>query len=147
MTQDRHGDGRTSTEEDGAKGEARTDGGNVDYLESEVSLFSPSTPFMRDHLRMIWKGFTVWAVIVFAPPVLTFVAPDAMSTTMPVIGFPLHYFLMAVGGPTGTLLLSLWYTRRRDALDEKYGIGEGSTETGGTPDGAGEAAADGGGEA
>jgi putative solute:sodium symporter small subunit len=115
----------------------------TDYLEEEVNLFSPSTPFMRDHLSMMKKGFAVWLVLVFAPPVLTFVVPEAMSTTMPVIGFPLHYFLMAVGGPTGTLLLSLWYTRRRDALDEKYGIGEHAPESGGGREGA-EVAADGG---
>lgn len=143
MTDENPTDKRPSVENSGAK-DARADGGEVDYLDSEVSLFSPSTPFMRDHLRMIRRGFAVWVVIVFAPPVLTFLAPDAMSTQIPVIGFPLHYFLMAFGGPTGILILSFWYTRKRDALDEKYGIGEYSTGSGGGREGAGEAAADGG---
>ncbi|MFP4175423.1 MAG: DUF4212 domain-containing protein [Halobacteriales archaeon] len=144
MTQEKPTDERPSIQTDGGTEEARPDGGDVDYLESEVSLFSPTTPFMRDHMRMIRRGFAVWLVVVFAPPVLTFVAPETMSTQMPVIGFPLHYFLMAVGGPTGTLLLALWYTRRRDALDEKYGIGEHATDSSGSPEGSGGAAADGG---
>jgi putative solute:sodium symporter small subunit len=143
MTRDRTTDGGQSTE---SGGEPAPDGGDVDYLESEVSLFSPSTPFMRDHLRIMRRGFVLWVVVVFAPPVLTFLVPDAMSTTMPVIGFPLHYFLMAFGGPTGVLLLSFWYTRRRDALDERYGIGEHSTGSEGAPEASGGAAADGGGE-
>jgi len=109
-----------------------TDGGTVtkaaeehqetDYLEQEVNILSPSTAFMRDHLRVVWTGFIVWALIVFGPVTLTAVTPGAMTQTMPVLGFPLHYFLVALGAPTGALLLSMWYARKRDALDEKYGI-------------------------
>ncbi|WP_430504562.1 DUF4212 domain-containing protein [Haloparvum sp. PAK95] len=111
---------------------AETDGGvassaaqqhrQTDYLDAEVNLLSPSTPFMRDHLRVVWTGFVVWALIVFGPVTLTLLAPGAMTTQLPVIGFPLHYFLVAFGAPTGSLLLAAWYARRRDQLDEKYGI-------------------------
>jgi putative solute:sodium symporter small subunit len=94
----------------------------TNYLEQEVNLLRPSTTFMRDHLRVVWTGFVVWAIIVFGPVTATVIAPDAMTTTMPVLGFPLHYFLVAIGAPTGALLLSVWYARKRDALDEKYGI-------------------------
>ena len=52
-------------------------------------------------------------------------APGAMTTTMPVVGFPLHYFLVAIGAPGGALLLAFWYARKRDELDEKYGIEHG----------------------
>jgi uncharacterized membrane protein len=45
-----------------------------------------------------------------------------MTTTMPVLGFPLHYFLVAFGAPTGALILAALYARQRDKLDEKYGI-------------------------
>ncbi len=106
-----------------------TDGGvaareerSVDYLDTEINILDPSTPFMRDHLRVVWTGFAVWFVVVFGPPTLTFLAPEAMSTQMPVLDFPLHYFLIAIGGPTGALILAFWYSRKRDALDEKYGI-------------------------
>jgi putative solute:sodium symporter small subunit len=145
MTKDRPTDERPSSDRKEGSREVRADGGEVDYLEAEVNLFKPSTPFMRDHMSMIKKGFAVWLVLVFAPPILTFLVPGAMSTQIPAIGFPLHYFLMAFGGPTGTLLLSLWYTRKRDALDEKYGIGDHATGSGGGHEGA-EAAADGGGD-
>ena len=146
MTEDSPTDERPSR--DDASGEPRPDGGEVDYLESKVSIMNPSTPFMQDHMRLIRRGLAVWFVMVFAPPILTFLVPGGMSTQMPVLGFPLHYFLMAVVGPTGTLLLSLWYTRKRDALDRKYGIGEHAAEKSGSAGGpGGEAAADGGDQA
>ncbi|WP_226011070.1 DUF4212 domain-containing protein [Halomicrobium salinisoli] len=126
------------SEQGGAESESReyrTDGGtatarerSVDYLDAEVNIFKPSTPFMRDHLRIIWTGFVAWALIVFGPVTLTAIVPDAMSTPMPVLGFPLHYFLIAIGAPGGSLLLAFWYARKRDALDEKYGIDHAVTE-------------------
>lgn len=137
---------------------AETDGGvansaaqkhrQTDYLEAEVNLLSPSTPFMREHLRVVWTGFVVWALLVFGPVTLTLVAPGPMTTQLPVIGFPLHYFLVAFGAPTGSLLLAAWYARRRDQLDEKYGIEHGTpTQASGTDAGAeAAAAADGGAE-
>jgi len=94
----------------------------TNYLTSEVNLLNPSTPFMRDHLRIIRTGFVIWAVVVFGPVTLTAVAPDVMTSTLPVVGFPLHYFLVAIGAPGGALLLAFWYARKRDQLDEKYGI-------------------------
>lgn len=108
----------------------------VDYLDAEVNLFRPSTPFMRDHLRLIWTMFAAWLLVVFGPVTLTWIATDAM-TSVRVLGFPLHYFLTAVGAPTGALVLSLVYARRRDRLDEKYGIEHGASP----PDGDVEAAA------
>ena len=101
---------------------------NVDYLSQEVNLLKPSTPFMRDHLRVVWTGFAIWFVVVFGPVTLTRLAPDVMTSQMPVLGFPLHYFLVAIGAPTGALLLSFWYARKRDALDQKYGVDHQTTE-------------------
>lgn len=121
---------------------AKTDGGtatqtgrdgrhrDVDYLDSEVNLLRPSTPFMRDHLRIIWTGFAVWALIVFGPVTLTALAPEIMTTQMPVLGFPLHYFLVAIGAPGGALILAVWYARKRDRLDDKYGIEHPTTAEG-----------------
>jgi len=95
---------------------------NTDYLDQEVNILKPSTAFMRDHLRLVWAGFVAWALIVFGPVTLTAIAPGMMTTTMPVIGFPLHYFLVALGAPTGALILAAVYARQRDKLDDKYGI-------------------------
>ncbi|XVH30798.1 DUF4212 domain-containing protein [Haloferacaceae archaeon DSL9] len=94
----------------------------IDYLDVEINLLKPATPFMRDHLRIIWTGFALWTLTTFGPITATRIAPDLMTTTMPVIGFPFHYFAIAIGGPTSALLLSVWYARKRDQLDEKYGI-------------------------
>ncbi|WP_029601590.1 DUF4212 domain-containing protein [Natronobacterium lacisalsi] len=122
----------------GGHGQAHRD---TDYLNQEVNLLKPSTPFMRDHLRVVWTGFVIWVVAVFGPVTLTYLATDAMTTQMPVLGFPWHYFLVAFGAPTSALLLSVWYSRKRDALDEKYGIDHTTPE--GTEHG-GATAADGG---
>jgi putative solute:sodium symporter small subunit len=112
--------------------DAATDGGvatgaaqkhrQTDYLTEEVNLLKPSTAYMRDHLRIVWTGFIVWAVIVFGPVTMTLLAPGTMTTTMPVLGFPWHYFLVAFGAPTGSLILAAVYARQRDKLDDKYGI-------------------------
>jgi len=107
-----------------------TDGGlsdvererQIDYLDVEINLLKPASPFMRDHLRVIWTGFIIWTLTTFGPITATRIAPDLMTTPMPVIGFPLHYFLIAIGAPSAALLLSVWYARKRDQIDEKYGI-------------------------
>ncbi|WP_418285148.1 DUF4212 domain-containing protein [Halorubrum sp. DTA46] len=112
------------------EGVARTDGGmtdverekQTDYLDVEINLLKPATPFMRDHLRVIWIGFAIWVVTTFGPITATRIAPGAMTTEMPVIGFPFHYFAIAIGAPGAALLLSVWYAKKRDAIDEKYGI-------------------------
>ncbi|WP_187290129.1 MULTISPECIES: DUF4212 domain-containing protein [Natrinema] len=111
---------------------AATDGGvagqpgqahrNTDYLSSEVNLLKPSTPFMRDHLKLVWGTFIAWVLIVWGPVTLTWLAPDLMTRSVPGLGFPLHYFLIAIGAPTGALILSAVYARSRDRLDQKYGI-------------------------
>ena len=115
--------GDESTETDGGTGtrHARKHR-ETNYLEREVNLLNPSTPFMRDHLRVVWTGFVAWSLVVFGPVTLTVVAPGPMTTRLPVLGFPLHYFLVAIGAPGGALVLSFWYARKRDRLDEKYGI-------------------------
>ncbi|QLG28611.1 DUF4212 domain-containing protein [Halorarum halophilum] len=119
---DRDG-GDESTEADGGTvSQHARDHRETNYLEREVNLLNPSTPFMRDHLRVVWTGFVAWALVVFGPVTLTFVAPGPMTARMPVLGFPLHYFLVAIGAPGGALVLSFWYARKRDRLDEKYGI-------------------------
>ncbi len=94
----------------------------TDYLQTEINILKPSTPYMRDHLKVIWTGFTVWIFTTFGPVTATVLAPDIMTSTMPVLGFPWHYFGIAIGGPGGSLLLAAWYARKRDQLDEKYGI-------------------------
>jgi putative solute:sodium symporter small subunit len=126
-------DNDTTESADGST-EARTDGGvaaqeqSVDYLETEINILSPSTPFMRDHLRVVWAGFIAWVIITWGPFLATVAAPSTMTSTLPVIGFPAHYFLIAFGAPTGSLILAAVYARKRDQLDEKYGIDPAQTE-------------------
>lgn len=123
-------DGRdTSIEPDGGTvTQAARDHRETNYLEREVNLLRPSTPFMHDHLRVIWTGFVAWALIVFGPVTLTVLAPALMTTELPLLGFPLHYFLVAIGAPGGALVLSAWYARKRDRLDRKYGIDHATEE-------------------
>ncbi|WP_276299899.1 DUF4212 domain-containing protein [Halorussus lipolyticus] len=116
-------------DEDASNRTVETDGGvatggrsaDTDYLDAQVNIFKPSTLFMRDHLRIVWTMFAVWALFVFGPVTATYLATDFMTSTT-VMGFPLHYFATAIGAPTGALVLSFVYARKRDQLDEKYGI-------------------------
>lgn len=120
----------THNEPDDDHAATRTDGGmsdverekQVDYLDVEINLLRPATPFMRDHLKVIWTGFIIWVFTTFGPITLTRLAPDVMTQTMPILEFPLHYFLIAIGGPTSALLLAVWYARKRDQIDRKYDI-------------------------
>ncbi|WP_265111259.1 DUF4212 domain-containing protein [Halosolutus halophilus] len=132
MADNTNQDSNDTVETDGGvAGQAGQAHRNTDYLGSEVNLLNPSTPFMRDHLRVVWTGFIIWVLAVFGPVTLTYLATDAMTTQMPVLGFPLHYFLVAFGAPTSALILSFWYSRKRDALDEKYGIDHKTVEEAG----------------
>ena len=137
------GGGRTADDRERAADDAATDGGRTtddaatdggvatgaaqkhrqtDYLSEEVNLLKPSTAYMRDHLRIVWTGFIVWALIVLGPVSMTMLAPGTMTTTMPLLVFPWHYFLVAFGAPTGSLIFAAVYARQRDKLDDKYVI-------------------------
>ncbi|OIB57049.1 DUF4212 domain-containing protein [Natrialba sp. SSL1] len=109
---------------------ARTDGGTTteSYLDKEINIFKPATPFMRDHLRVIWLSFAAWVIVIFGPPTATLFAPDLMSGTT-VLGFPLHFVLGAIITPLGALLLSIGYALQRDRLDTKYGISHDTEST------------------
>jgi len=124
---DRPSDGSPTVETDGGLTDVTREQ-QIDYLDVEINLLNPATPFMRDHLRIIWIGFAVWTLTTFGPITATRLAPELMTTTLPVIGFPLHYFLIAVGAPSAALLLSVWYARKRDQIDEKYGIAQMRTD-------------------
>jgi putative solute:sodium symporter small subunit len=128
-------DTHDSIETDGGTASPAQAHQQTDYLNEEVNLLSPSTTFMRDHLRVVWSGFIVWALIVFGPVTLTAVAPGTMTSITVPPGFPLHYFSVGFVGPTGALVLAFWYARKRDALDEKYGIDHTTPETGGNSEG------------
>lgn len=103
-----------------------TDGGvqTADYLDKEINIFKPATPFMRDHMKVIVGSFIAWILFVFGPVTATAIAPEVMTETM-VLGFQLHYFLTAVMAPLGALLLSAAYAWQRDRLDDQYGIEHG----------------------
>ena len=101
-----------------------TDGGvkTEAYLDKEINIFKPATPFMRDHLRVIWLSFLAWIVVVFGPTTATLLAPDLMANTTVLGGFPLHFVLAAIVTPLAALLLSVGYAMQRDRLDSKYDI-------------------------
>ena len=102
---------------------------SVDYLDAKINLFNPATPFMRDHLKLIWALFAVWVVFTFGPVTATLLTTETMTGTY-VLGFQLHYFLTALGSPIGALVLCAVYAWQRDRLDAEYGIThEAGTET------------------
>ena len=101
-----------------------TDGGvrTETYLDEEINIFKPATPFMRDHLKVIWGSFLLWILVVFGPTTATLLAPDLMTGTTVLGGFPLHFVLTAIFTPLAALLLSVGYAMQRDRLDSKYDI-------------------------
>jgi putative solute:sodium symporter small subunit len=124
---DNSGHEQDETRSDDADGRIATDGGvdtdaDVDYLEAEVNLLKPSTPFMRDHLKQVWAGFIAWVILTWGPVTATYLAPEVMTQPIPVLNFPAHYFSVAFLAPTSSLVLAYLYSRSRDKLDEKYGI-------------------------
>ncbi|MDQ2050603.1 DUF4212 domain-containing protein [Natronolimnohabitans sp. A-GB9] len=108
---------------DGQQRQLETDGGHetVDYLDEKIHMFRPATPFMRDHLKLIWGLFAVWVVFTFGPVTATLLATDFMTGTH-VLGFQLHYFLTAIGSPVSVLVLCAAYAWQRDRLDAEYGV-------------------------
>ena len=133
---------QSSIETDGGTDASATDrrSESVDYLDAKINLFDPATPFMRDHLRLIWVLFAVWVLFTFGPVTATLLATETMTETY-VLGFQLHYFLTALGSPIGALVLCAVYAWQRDRLDAKYGI---SHETESTAETGAAVAADGG---
>ncbi len=121
-----------------------TDGGTAtaepgtEYLDVKINLLNPGTGFMRDHLKLVWVSFLAWIVATWGPVTATFLAPETM-TSLSIIGFPAHYFLVGFMAPTSSLILAAIYAHRRDKLDERYGIDTGATSE--TPSGSDEAAA------
>ncbi|AGB38009.1 DUF4212 domain-containing protein [Natronococcus occultus] len=106
-------------------------GETADYLDSRIHMFKPATPFMRDHLKVIWGLFAVWVLVTFGPVTATWIATDTMTSTQ-VFGFQLHYFLTALGSPIGVFVLCVAYAWQRDRLDAQYGVShEVSTEADG----------------
>ncbi|ADD06718.1 DUF4212 family protein [Natrialba magadii ATCC 43099] len=127
-------DDNTQSRED-----ARTDGGVTtdSYLDKEINIFKPATPFMRDHLRVIWLSFAAWVVVVFGPTTAVLIESlwletSVMTETTILGGFPLHFFLAAIVTPLGALVLSVGYAMQRDRLDTRYGISHEDGGAGGT---------------
>lgn len=124
------GDGSPEMVPDGGQSDVQREE-QADYMDVEINLLSPQTPFMRDHARLIWTGAIIWVFTTFGPITLTAIATEPMTQVMPVLGFPFHYFLLALFSPTASLILAFWYARARDSLDEKYNITQPTAQTDG----------------
>lgn len=120
----------TEPDSDDDPAETRPDGGTVqtaNYLDTRINLFKPQTPFMRDHLKVVWTTFAAWVVIVFGPVTVAAIAPQAADAHR-IAGTPTLFMVTAIGIPLGALLLSVFYAWRRDKLDEKYDVEHGQPE-------------------
>ena len=91
-----------------------------DYLEGEINLFRPATPFMRANLRMIFFLFGLWLVFVFGPVTASYFFPDFMTDTRILGGYPLNFFLTAMVAPGAALVLAGIYASYRDRLDKRF---------------------------
>ncbi len=99
----------------------RDDDSSVDYLDREINIFRPATPFMRDNLKAIFGLSVIWALFVFGPVTASFFAPELMTDTRVLGGIPLNFFLTAIVAPGAALVLAGIYAAYRDRLDDTYG--------------------------
>ncbi|WP_290814323.1 DUF4212 domain-containing protein [Halovivax sp.] len=127
-----------ASEPDG--GAVDADRQHPDYLDEEINLFRPATPFMRDNLKMIFGLFAAWLLFIFGPVTASYFWPAFMTETRVLGGYPLNFFLTALIAPAAALVLAAFYAWYRDRLDEKYGISHAAEED----EPAGAAVADGG---
>ena len=111
-----------NAETDGGTATVREGGQKIDYLDEEIHIFKPATPFMRDNLKAIFGLFGLWLLFVFGPPVASYVAPEFMFETRVLGGYPLNFFLSAIVTPAAGLVLCAIYAWYRDKLDDKYDI-------------------------
>lgn len=91
-----------------------------DYLDREVNILKPATPFMRANLRMIFSLFAVWLVFVFGPVTASYFVPELVTEIQILGGYPLHFFLTAMVAPAAALVLAAIYAWYRDRLDTVY---------------------------
>ena len=93
---------------------------SIDYLEREINIFKPATPFMRANLKMIFVLCAIWTVFVFGPVTASFFAPEFMTETRVLGGFPLNFFLTAMVAPGAALGLAAVYAAYRDHLNTRF---------------------------
>lgn len=101
---------------------AHHDDRSVDYLDREINLFRPATPFMRANLRMIFLLCVIWTLFIFGPVTASYFAPEFMTETRVLGGYPLNFFLTAFVAPGAALGLAGVYAWYRDRLDEQFGV-------------------------
>lgn len=97
-----------------------------DYLQWEINIFKPASQYMKDYLVSMWITFVLWAVAIFGPPTvlrLTQTTPSGIGplTEATFLGFPLHWFIAALGSTTAALILCLVFTLQLDKLSKRYG--------------------------
>ncbi len=96
------------------------------YLEAEVNLLKPYTPYMRDNLRIIWTIIIIWVFTTFGFPIIVWLTAwdplgEGPLTAANYMGWPVHWFLTALIAPTSALVLCIIFCIRLDQLNRKYG--------------------------
>ena len=97
-----------------------------EYLESEVNLLSPQTPFMRDFLKLSMPLVIIFVVTILGGPALVFLAAENPDGTGPlteatILWFPAHWFIMAWVVPVIPFILAIVFAIQQDKLWQKYG--------------------------
>ena len=96
----------------------------IDYLDEEVNILRPSTPFMRAKLRAIALLFVIWLLFVFGPVTISLFAEEFMVETQVLGGYPLLYFMTVLVAPGAALVLAAIYAWYHDKLDDRYAAEE-----------------------
>lgn len=95
-----------------------------EYLEKEVNLLNPQTPFLKDFLKLSVPLLIIFVVTVIAAPAIIFLAAENPDGTGPlteatILWFPAHWFIAAFT-PVIPFILCIVFAIKQDKLWDKY---------------------------
>ena len=71
--------------------------------------------------RLMWTHLGLW--VFFGYVVHMFVVP-LNKIVIPVLGFPLGFYMAAQGSLIAFVIMLFWFARKQNAIDEEHGVAE-----------------------
>ena len=71
--------------------------------------------------RLMWTMLAVW---VFFGYIVHMFVNVLNQFTIPVLGFPLGFYMAAQGSLIAFVVMLFWFARKQNAIDEEHGVAE-----------------------
>ncbi|MFN7572001.1 MAG: DUF4212 domain-containing protein [Betaproteobacteria bacterium] len=78
--------------------------------------------YWQRNLKITGVLLAIWFVVTF---VMAYFARPLAEITIPVLQFPLSFYMAAQGSLIVYVIIIWYYARKMGALDEEYGVAEG----------------------